>query len=397
MKARKLISAEYAELARSNRYPFYVLRLFLGLPAPAWFRLLARNRFLVSPSRIPYALLVSVGAIINSVLNFIQRLIFGKRIAATNIDRRPVFIIGHWRTGTTYLHELLSLDERFITPTTRECFAPGHFLVSGWLLQVLGLFLPSTRPMDNVLVGWERPQEDEFALVNSGVGSPYDTIAFPNRRPARHEYFSLRGLSDTQVEAWKAGLLKFLRQVTFYRHRDHKKDNAALRFVLKSPPHTARIGLLRQLFPDAQFIHIVRNPFDVFSSTVRFWHVMYDNHGFQKPRCGKRSHGGPMIEDYVFDTMNLLYDEFLAQVAEIPAGHFCEVRYEDLNRAPISEMRRIYCELELGSFEPMRQKLETYLVKSGAYQRNEYGTSEEHKANVRQRWAWYLRRYKYPD
>ena len=120
-------------------------------------------------------------------------------------------------------------------------------------------------------------------------------------------------------------------------------------------------------------------------------------YGFQKPRYGKLSNGGPTIEDYVFETLNLLYHDFLARVAEIPAGHFCEVRYEDLNRAPISEMRRIYNELALGSFEPMRKKLEAHLVKSGAYQRNEYVASEEDKANVRQRWAWYLTRYKYPE
>ena len=47
---------------------------------------------------------------------WLQRLIYGRRIAATEIKEPPIFIIGHWRSGTTYLHELMVCDERFAYP-----------------------------------------------------------------------------------------------------------------------------------------------------------------------------------------------------------------------------------------------------------------------------------------
>ena len=95
--------------------------------ASAWLSLLVRNRFDVSASRIPFALLGAVDAIINSSLKLIQDIVFGKRIRACVLDAPPIFIIGHWRTGTTHLHELLTLDDQFAAPTTLECFAPAHW------------------------------------------------------------------------------------------------------------------------------------------------------------------------------------------------------------------------------------------------------------------------------
>src|SRR6266481_6322914 len=110
-------------------YPAYCFRACHGMTASAWFRLLARNRFAISPMRIPFALQVSIYSIINSTLYLVQEGIFGRGIADSEIARPPIFIIGHWRTGTTHLHELLALDESLVAPTTLECFAPAHFLV----------------------------------------------------------------------------------------------------------------------------------------------------------------------------------------------------------------------------------------------------------------------------
>src|SRR4029077_5609932 len=92
-----------------------------------------------------------------------------------------IFIIGHWRTGTTLLYELLTLDQRFIAPTPMECFAPAVCLGFGRVLRWLSFMLPANRPMDNMPVGWDRPQEDEFALMNLGLGSPALEWAVVNR------------------------------------------------------------------------------------------------------------------------------------------------------------------------------------------------------------------------
>ena len=112
-------------------------------------------------------------------------------------------------------------------------------------------------------MGWDRPQEDEFALCFLGAGSPYEMIAFPNRRPpSGQEFLDLASVSRRELRQWQRTLDTFLRMVTFRNPR---------RLVLKSPPHTARIKILQEMFPGALFLHIVRDPYVVFPSTVNLW------------------------------------------------------------------------------------------------------------------------------
>ena len=75
------------------------------------------------------------------------------RNAYQEIPHAPLFIIGHWRSGTTFLHELMYLDKRFVSPTTYQCFAPHHCLLTEGLMNALGGWLmPKQRPMDNILL-----------------------------------------------------------------------------------------------------------------------------------------------------------------------------------------------------------------------------------------------------
>jgi hypothetical protein len=230
--------------AHHNPYPFYAFRIWFGMVATAWLPLLARHRFAVSPGRILFVLAGIVTSLISSGLGIIQALIFAKRVRAAVLDTPPIFIIGHWRTGTTHLHELLTVDERFFAPTTLECLAPAQCLAFGWLLRTHGFILPEKRPMDDMPVGWDQPQEDEFALLNLGLGSPYETMIFPNHRQVRHPFLNLTDVAPAELEAWKAGFLGFLQLVNFRSRREEKCSQGARRIVLKSPTHTARLHVL---------------------------------------------------------------------------------------------------------------------------------------------------------
>ena len=122
---------------------FWIPRFWDGMGVRAWFPLLVRNRFNVSPRRVAMAFLVSGFSVINSALWLLQTAILGRKIQRTELPDDPIFVIGHWRTGTTLLHELLVLDPRHTYPDTYACFAPNHFLVSGWFFRpTVGLLMP---------------------------------------------------------------------------------------------------------------------------------------------------------------------------------------------------------------------------------------------------------------
>ena len=359
---------------------FWNPRFWNGMGPGAWFSLLARNRFAVSPIKIPMALINTAVGPANFGFGLLQKLVYGRQIERTQIADDPIFIIGHWRSGTTLLHELLVLDERFTYPDTYDCFAPGHFLASGWIVRpTVGVLLPKRRPIDNMAAGWDRPQEDEFALCNLGARSPYSTVAFPNRPPQDQEYFALRDLAPEALDRWKQSLHYFLKCLTVRR---------AKRIVLKSPPHTFRVRTLLEMYPRAQFVHIVRDPYVVYPSTVNLWKRLYRDQGFQVPRYEG-------LSEHIVETFCQMYETFERDRPLLSPEQLCEVRYEDLIENPVEQIRSVYETLALGEFDRATPALQDYFASHKDYKTNRYEISPQVRAMIRRRWGPHMQHYGY--
>jgi hypothetical protein len=347
----------------------------------AWLRLVLRNHLRISPSYWYVAFIVTFVSLGHTLLRWVQDSWYGSQLDRVSIRHDPLFIIGHWRTGTTLLHELLILDERHTYPNTYECLEPNHFLLTEALFQRWFRFLlPSRRPMDNMPAGWERPQEDEFALCMMGQPSPYLTVAFPNHPPQDQAALDLDGLPSRLRQGWKNAFLRFLRHLAFKDPR---------RLVLKSPTHTCRIPALLELFPDARFVHIVRDPYVVFSSTINLWKSLYQAHGLQRPTFAG-------LEEHVFTTFIHLYARLEQSKHLIAPNRFHEVRYEDLLADPVGQMRLLYERLELGGFEGLLPRLKGYLDANAGYRTNRYpNLSPELRDEITRRWGHIIRHYGY--
>ena len=355
-------------------------RMWQGMCFSAWLKLAARNGLHVSPKHAYMPVVITFVSLAHSILRQVERLIHGRRISRTEIREAPIFIVGHWRTGTTLLHELLVLDPRFTFPTTYECLDPNHFLLTeGLFRRWAGFLMPSKRPMDNMASGWDRPQEDEFALCMLGQRSPYLTIAFPNHRPHDPEYLDLEGLSPRQLAAWKRTFLDFLRRITVRRPK---------RLVLKSPTHSCRIKTLLEMFPDARFLHIVRDPRVVVPSTVHLWKSLQKAHGLQTPKFEG-------LERRVFDEYEHLYAKLEEGKARVDPSRFHEVRYETLVADPVRTMSGIYDGLGLGGFEEVQPALEAYMAAHADYATNRYTVTEAMNREIESRCAAVIDRYGY--
>ena len=353
-------------------------RFWHGMTFGTWTKFLLRHRLAVGPRGWHVVAGVTPISLGNSVAALMQQAIYGRRIAATKVHP-PIFIIGHWRTGTTLLHELLVQDDRFTFPTTYECLAPKQSLVTARIVtRFFKFLLPARRPTDNMAAGWHHPQEDEFALCNLGVGSPYERMAFPNDSLG-DPFLEMNGVSSEELARWKAGLMRFLQTITVRADKP---------IVLKSPPHTARVGLLAEMFPAAKFVHIVRDPFTVFPSTMRLWPSLYDLQALQRPRYDG-------LPEYVFSSFERMYRAFSEQKHRIPTENFCELRYEDLVRDPLAQMETIYDHLQLGDFEPARPRIEAYMQSQKDYQTNRHQISPETMAEISRRWGPFMRQYGY--
>lgn len=370
-----------AAAAQSTSHPGWTEAApWMGCSLGALLRILAGGRFRVDLASWPECLIDLAFATGNSAAGLIQRITLGRAAARIPLAADPVFVIGHWRTGTTLLHELLALDPALRAPTTYECLAPHHFLLTGgWLPRWISFALPRTRPPDKMQVTWDAPQEDELALVNLGVPSPYATIAFPNNGPANLAWLELDGLSPRERQCWEQTLVTFFRQLQYSRPG---------RLLLKSPTHTFRLPTLARLFPAARWINITRNPFEVFSSTLRLWRSMYLAYGYQQPRFEG-------LEEYVLSTFSRLHQRLEATCGCVADGALADVRYEDLLAAPAATIRRLYQSLGLGDAEPLVPQIERYFSARSGYERNRHELEPAWQDAVRTRWRPYFERYGY--
>ena len=367
--------------AGANAFPWYSPKFWHGMRFSTWMKSLARNRFIVSPGRLPAAFSITGFSALNSAAAAAEQLVYGKKIAQTKLTAPPIFILGHWRSGTTFLHELLIRDPAHTYATTYQCFAPQHFLLTdSWVTPWTEKLLPNRRPMDNMAAGWQRPQEDEFAMGNLGVPTPYASMMFPKHGPLHEEYLDLHNLSPAQLDAWKAELLGFFRRITF---RDPR------RIVVKSPTHTARVRTLLTMFPDARFVHLVRNPHELYLSTINLWKSL--NEAQRMQGLGKQE----WVEEYVLRTFETMYAAYEQDRTLLGEDQLYELRFEDLVENPLENLRDIYQQLDLGEFSRVETPVQHHLAEVKNHRRNQYELSEEKRELVRGRWGGYFERYGY--
>jgi len=344
--------------------------------------MILRHRLRIHPIRWPMAFLITLITPFNTVMGAVQSLLYGKKIAETKLPAPPVFIVGHWRSGTTYLHELMALDERFASPTTYQCFAPKHFLLTEWfVVPYMGWLVPKQRPMDNMAAGWDRPQEDEFALLTLNAPTPYFRMAFSNDSPPYMEFLNMQGVSEQDLTRFEKAIVGFARLIT-YRYNK--------RLLFKSPPHTGRIGTLARLFPGAKFIHITRDPYAIFPSTQKLWESLDDVQSLQRP---KHKH----LDEYVFECFERMYAGFEDQRTRLDPESIIDIRYEELVKDPVGHVRELYERFELGDFEPIREKLEAFVAGQKDYQVNRHELEPALKEEIRRRWSAYFEKYGYGD
>ena len=379
-RARPISHREARSVHRFRALDEWSPQLWIGCSFRVWLRILIHNHFAIHWSRWHIALLCTLVSIYHSVLALVQKLLFlNAKAAKTCIGEPPLFIVGHWRTGTTLVHELLTLDERHTGPTSFQCFRPHVFLLTERFESNITWMFPAHRPMDNMDVRPHSPQEEEFAMCLLGQPSPYLTIAFPNRKPQYPEYLDLEGLTPSALKSWKEALFRFLQQVYYRRPK---------RLVLKGPLNSCRIKVLLELFPEAKFVHIVRDPYVVFPSTMHFWKSMSQLHGLQRVDF-------PGLEEHVLTMFSRLYGKLEQGRQLVDPSRFYEFRYEDLVRDPEEQLRRLYEHLRLGGFEEYWPLMRRYLAEHADYKTNRYELTAEQRAMVTQRWGEVIRRYGY--
>jgi hypothetical protein len=339
-----------------------------GIMLGDWLKLLRENRFSVDSAYLLRAVSISFAAVTNSIFQWHEECRYGRYWKDLSVPP-PLFVLGHWRSGTTHLHYLLGLDDRFAYPNFYQVIYPHTFLsTEKWFSGLTAFFLPEHRAYDNVRLDLKVPCEDEFAMCVSGFKTSYLTGVFPRRAAFYEQFLSFRNAPPQAIDEWKSSLRRFLKKLMLR----HGKP-----LILKSPSHTCRIKLLLDMFPQAKFVHIHRDPYIVFQSLV---------HTYMNALPFGRLQRTDVVDwtERVIRQYRELYDAFFEERRLIPSSHFHEMSFEELEKDPVGEMRKLYDALGLPEFAKVEPTLRTYLNSQSGYRKN---TFRELAFDVRRRIA----------
>jgi hypothetical protein len=183
-----------------------------------------------------------------------------------------------------------------------------------------------------------------------------------------------------EIELWQRHVRAFAEKISL--HQGHP------RLLIKNPVHTARIALLRQIWPDARFVHIRRNPYEVFVSTKNYFRKMLAELALQR-------HDHVDVDAFVLDMFRGIMERYDAQSAALGEEHLVEVSYEDLIAQPFETLERIHRQLDLPGWQESRPRVEAYLGSIRDYRTNQHLVSEHEATQVEAAWGDYLERWRY--
>ena len=310
-----------------------------------------------------------------------ERLALVGRLPTTGEMQPPVFILGHWRSGTTHLYNILAkADFGYVPPLATGL--PWDLLGLARAFQpALERALPEHRYIDNIPVNPDSPQEDEIALANMTWISFYHGIYFPRHlKEFVDEGVFFDGLAPEEIAAWRETFLYFLRKL--YLHQKRRQ------LIIKNPVYTARLKMLRETLPQAKFVHIHRNPYEVFASMRNFYKKLLAEFALQEYDLG-------MIDDLILETYERMMGALIEDARETPADAYVELRYEELDRDPLGVIETIYERLDIGDFTRDRPAFAAYLDTVKKFKKNKFSYTDEAAEKVESRWGAFLDRWGY--
>ncbi|MBE7381075.1 MAG: sulfotransferase [Leptolyngbya sp. SIO1E4] len=294
----------------------------------------------------------------------------------------PVFIVGHWRSGTTFLYNVLSRSPQFAYVRPLATGLPWDFLTLGMLLRpLLERALPEGRFIDQVPVNPDSPQEDEIALASMQPVSFYHGLYFP-----KHfiENFNagifFENCSEQEIAGWRWAMVHFCKKLQL--------QNPGQQLLIKNPVYTARIQQLRSLWPNAKFIHIYRNPYRVFQSALNFYTKLF-------PELALQSFDHVPIRDLLLASYPKMMAALLRDAEALPDHDFVDLQFEAFEADPMGHLHQIYAQLELEHWETAQPHFQSYLAAQKHYRKNQYAFPKEDIEQVQAHWHAYLDLWNY--
>lgn len=275
-------------------------------------------------------------------LRWIELMRYSKKVESYKIEKDPLFILGYFRSGTTYLQQMFMQDNRLGYTSFYQTVFPELMLTfERSMAPVLEKITQTFRTQNHfhrIPFTWHFPGEEDVAMLSlMNAEAAQWGVLFPNRATDTFTKYALfEKISNGEMQEWKDSYLHLVKKISLANKRKP--------LVLKSPLNTARIKQLLLLFPNAKFIYISRNPVHVYASCKRLWEMI-----IKKYVLGNYS--AINLQQIILETYSGTMNRYMKDKLLIPQGRLMEISYENFIKQPVEALQLVYEKLEMGDFE----------------------------------------------
>jgi hypothetical protein len=269
------------------------------------------------------------------------------RSAPPPMIEQPIFVTGLPRSGTTFLHNLLIEDRANAVP---RCWQTIHPAIAG---DVAGE-ARSIRQVDRQLRMFRCLAPDFGAMHPITATAPQECSEI-----TAHVFSSLRFDTTHHVPSYRAWLDSAGHREAYRFHRRFLQHlaghgEARQRWVLKCPDHVFALDAIREVYPDARFIFVHRDPMRVLASVARLTEVL------RQPftRRLDRATIGRQVCDRWADGA----ERVVAACETLPRDRVVHIRYGELTGDPVGTVARLYAKFGLPFDAAFEQRIEAYVA-----------------------------------
>ena len=275
----------------------------------------------------------------------------------------PIFIIGHWRSGTSFLHNLFcQIYPAAYTTTYQVAFPNNLFAFKRIIKFIMWVVMPRKRPTDAMKMHPDLPQEEELGLGHEFFFSFYYWFYFPRKAGYLADEFMY--LDDPQSKR----SMEFRQHYREYIRRCQLSTRGEV-FISKNPSNTARIAVLLDLFPDARFIYIKRDPYEALQSSMIFFQSLLKGISLQE-------YEEQEVDRFLLENYKRLISTYMEKKDLIPSDHLIELSYEELTKHPAELLSFVTERLNLGVKADL-SKVQDYLDDSKDFPMRKYQFSSD--------------------
>jgi hypothetical protein len=143
------------------------------------------------------------------------------------------------------------------------------------------------------------------------------------------------------------------------------------------------------MYPNAKFIHIHRDPYEVFNSNIHLYHKTIRTQFLQE-------FSDKEIEERVLYCYETSMAKFMEDWKDIPKENAIEISYKELSDSPLASIEKIYKEIHLGNFLEVKPDLEKYISKEKNYKKNSFTEiRSDLLVQINKRWKFVFDKYDY--